>query len=220
MCGLETQRRCTGQTSHCNDVVFGTPCWYPPAPSGTTGITTSLCNSVAMVAATPMHGEARSSVDREQPVEGWSGVAGRLGTVLLCNSDGHQRCAGAAQTAHSMRSVHGDLLVAQMVSFELVVAGDDCDGHGGTVAVSGALRTTIWPGSGGSGRREPRHTGWVAALVARTIAPGTHSSVAQRHCSGSGHADSSLTLMDLSLERAADSAYQPDRSSRCQVSGR
>ena len=129
-----SQRRCVGQTSHCNDVVFGTPCWYPPAPCGDTGITQVLCNSVAMVAATPMHGEARSSVDREQPVERGSGVTSGSSTVLLCNSDGHQRCAGAAQTAHSVRGVHGDLLIAQMVSFELVVAGDDGDGHGGTVA--------------------------------------------------------------------------------------
>jgi len=135
VCGPETQRRCTGQTSHCNDVVFCTPCWYTPGPTGDTGITQVLCNSVAMVAATPMHGEARLSGDGEQPVEGRSGVTSGSSTVLLCNGDGHQRCAGAAQTAHTVWSVRIDLLIAQMVSFELVVAGDDGDGHGGTVAV-------------------------------------------------------------------------------------
>ena len=156
----------------CNDVVFRTPCWYPPGPTGDTGITQVLCNSVAMVAATPMHGEARSSGDGEQPVERGSGVRGGASTVLLCISDVHRVCA-TAHTPDAVRHAAVALELAQYVPFELVVAGDDGDGHEGTVAACGALRTTMWPHSEPACRTEPRHTAHAAHGVAAT----QHSSI-------------------------------------------
>jgi hypothetical protein len=101
-------------------------------------------------------------------------------------------------------SVHGDLLVTEMVSFELVVAGDDGDGHGGTVAAVGALRTTFGPRSEALRLGVPRHTAHTAQGVARTGGTMVHNALVQRHCSGSGLLYISLSLMDSSLERGVD----------------
>jgi hypothetical protein len=101
-------------------------------------------------------------------------------------------------------SVHGDLLVTEMVSFELVVAGDDGDGHGGTVAGRrGAAYDDMAPERGSAAGCAQAY-GTSIPPGSTYSSPGTHSSVAQRHCSGSTTLASLSVLMDSSLERGVD----------------
>jgi hypothetical protein len=113
-------------------------------------------------------------------------------------------------TPDAVRGAVSKLCISEEITFEVVVAGD---GHGGHVGhCSGPSgRCVRRYGAGARGRAGLSPGMHSSPLVARTIAPGTHSSVAQRHCSGHGCRPSLLMLSLYSVfdwERAAHFPHQ------------